>query len=68
MFYSISTSFSALLTNGSNKLQCFITLGWKGLPGTNNPTYYENSYITAAKSLTGLAPAQNKGSPDNPSI
>ncbi len=28
------TSFSSLLTNGQNKLECYITLGWRGLPVT----------------------------------
>jgi len=28
------------LTNGPNKLECYITVSWKGLPGTNTPTYW----------------------------
>ncbi len=29
-----NTPFSSQLTNGSSKLECFITLNWKGLSGT----------------------------------
>jgi hypothetical protein len=28
-----NTSFSSQLTNGLKKLECYITLGWKGLQG-----------------------------------
>jgi hypothetical protein len=28
-----------------------IRLGWRGLPGTNTPAYYDHSQITASKSL-----------------
>ncbi len=34
-----NTSFSSVLTNGPNKLKCYIKLGWKGLPVTNTLTY-----------------------------
>jgi len=30
-----NTPFSLQLTNGSNKIEFYITLGWKGLPETN---------------------------------
>ncbi len=30
-----NTSFSSKLTNGSNKVECYIILGFKDLPGTN---------------------------------
>ncbi len=30
-----NTLFSSQLMNGPNKLECYITPGWKGLPGTN---------------------------------
>ncbi len=26
-------------TNGPNKLECYITLAWKGLPATNTSAY-----------------------------
>ncbi len=29
------TPFSSKLTNGNNKLECYITLSWKGHAGTN---------------------------------
>jgi len=29
--------------NGLNKLDCFISLGWKGLPVTNHPAYWAHS-------------------------
>ncbi len=31
-----------------------IRLGWKGLPGTNAPAFYENSKITDVKSFIKL--------------
>jgi hypothetical protein len=34
-YSSIRTSFSVKLTNGPSELDCYITLGWKGLPGTD---------------------------------
>ncbi len=40
------------LKNGSNKLQCNVTLGWKGLPGTNTLAYYDEATITVVKSFT----------------
>jgi hypothetical protein len=36
------TSF-LVITHGSNKLECYITLGWKGLSGTNSLTYWAHS-------------------------
>ncbi len=41
-----NTSFSSLLTNGSYKLQHYITLGWKGLPGTNTLANWAHSYVS----------------------
>ncbi len=35
-----------------------ITLGWKGLPGTNALAYYEKSELTSVKSFTTLAPCK----------
>jgi hypothetical protein len=32
-------SFHSKLMNGSNKLDCYITLGWKGLPVTDTLAY-----------------------------
>ncbi len=32
----------------------YIIIGWKGLPGTNNPAYYEHCYIADVKGLTKL--------------
>jgi len=40
------TSFSSQLTNGSNKLECYITLGCKGLTGANTLVYLAQSYVT----------------------
>jgi hypothetical protein len=34
--------FYSKLMNGSNKLECYIPLGWKGLPGTNTLAYWVN--------------------------
>jgi hypothetical protein len=36
-----------------------IRLGWKSLPGTNPPAYYENSQLTAIKRFITLALAHN---------
>jgi hypothetical protein len=36
-----------------------IRLGWKNLPGTNALAYYQNSQITAVKSLITLSPLVN---------
>ncbi len=33
-------SFSSQLTNGPNKLECYIRVGKKGLPGTNTLAYW----------------------------
>ncbi len=33
-----------------------IRLGWKGLPGSNAPAYYEKSELTDIKSFITLAP------------
>ncbi len=42
-FYNIDcihkTSLSQSPTNGSNKLDCYIKFGWKGLPVTNCLAY-----------------------------
>ncbi len=38
--------FSSYLTNVSNKLECYITLGWRGLIGTHTRAYWAHSYIT----------------------
>ncbi len=35
-------SLSSFLMNGSKKLECFITLKRKGMPGTNTLAYWTN--------------------------
>jgi hypothetical protein len=37
-----NTIFSSQLTNRPNKLECYLTLGWKGLLSTNKPDYFAN--------------------------
>jgi hypothetical protein len=37
------TLFSSQLTNRHNKLECFITLGWKSLFGANTLAYWTYS-------------------------
>ncbi len=37
-----NTSFSLLSVNGSNKLECYTTLGLKAMSGTNTPTYWSH--------------------------
>ncbi len=31
--------------NGTNSIKCIITLGWKGLPGTNTAAYWDHSKV-----------------------
>jgi hypothetical protein len=38
-----NTSFSPSLTNKPNKLERYITQGWKDLPGTNTLAYWAHS-------------------------
>jgi hypothetical protein len=40
-----NAAFSLQLTNGSNKLECYITLGQKGLPVTNTLAYWAYSKV-----------------------
>jgi hypothetical protein len=40
-----NTSLSSLLTNWPYRLKYYITLGWKGLPGTNTPAYWAHSEV-----------------------
>jgi len=42
--------FSSECTNGSNKLECYIALDWKGLPGTT-PAYWANYKIRGKLSV-----------------
>ncbi len=37
-----NTPFSSQLTNWPNKLECYITQDWKGLPMTNTLTHWSN--------------------------
>ncbi len=32
--------------DGSKKQECYITVGYKGLPGTNTQAYWAHSYVT----------------------
>jgi hypothetical protein len=38
-------SFSSQLTNGPTKPECYITLGWNGLQGTNTLAYWVHSQV-----------------------
>ncbi len=38
-----NTSFSLSLMNGPKRLECYITLGWKGLQGRNTRSYWAYS-------------------------
>ncbi len=40
MFFTSNISFSLQFTNGPNKLECYITLEWKGKPGSNTLAYF----------------------------
>jgi hypothetical protein len=35
--------------NGPNKLECYITLGWTSMPGTNTLGYIIHLYVTKEK-------------------
>jgi hypothetical protein len=41
--YINNTLLSLLLTNGRNKLKCYITLGYKDFTGANNLPYRTHS-------------------------
>jgi len=40
-----NTSLYLKLTNGPLKLECYIALGWKSLPGTNAIAYLGHSQV-----------------------
>ncbi len=42
--WSLSTLYGPY--HGFNELECYIRLGWKGLPRTNNLAYWALSYVT----------------------
>ncbi len=48
-------SYFLKLLNGPNKLQYYITLGWKGLPWTYSLTYLANLLVTKTKSVENTA-------------
>jgi hypothetical protein len=37
---------TSLSSNGTNKLERYITSGWDGLPGKNTPAYWARSPVT----------------------
>jgi len=51
--------FSLLMMYQSNKLECYITLGWKGLPVANALRYLASLSVTREKSFIRLAPGAN---------
>ncbi len=57
-FYSSPmTVFTTLhfLANGPNKLECYIAIGWVGVPGTNTLAFEAHSYVTK-KNVVKTAP------------
>jgi hypothetical protein len=50
------TYFPSYLMNRSTKLECFITLGWKGLSEKNNLTYCASSQVTDKMKCCEYAP------------
>ncbi len=42
----ITLHFSSKLKNGTNKAECYITLGWKALPGINTVAYCARLKVT----------------------
>jgi hypothetical protein len=56
------------LISGANKLDHYISLGWKGLQGTNTLAYWAHSFterkcsvVDMTSAATELLPAQNAG-------
>jgi hypothetical protein len=45
-YYFHKTSFSWWIKMKHNKLECYITSGWKGLQGTNALAYSAHSKVT----------------------
>jgi hypothetical protein len=45
------------LMNGPNKLDHYITLGWKGLPGTITLAYWIHSILESKCSVVDMHPA-----------
>ncbi len=45
-----NTSFSSYLTNGPNKLECYIKLGWKAMPVINTLVF--GAHSEAIKKMT----------------
>jgi len=42
--------------NGPNKLECYITLGWKGLPGANTLAYWTLTLVTKKMNCCDYGP------------
>ncbi len=57
-----STSFSSELMNGSNKIQCYIILGWKDFPWTNTLAYWEHFQAKKKGSLVNTKHFNNTSS------
>ncbi len=52
---SYAPLYARLLASPTN-----IRLGWKVMPGTDAPAYYEKSYLTSVKSFIKFAAANPK--------
>jgi hypothetical protein len=52
-------SFSLQLSNGPNKLECYITLGWKGLKWTNALPNWAHSYVKTKLNVVNTVPGGN---------
>ncbi len=54
-----NTSFSSYLTNRHNRVDCYVTLNWKGLPVTNTLTVHKLriklSFVSTAPEALFLA-------------
>jgi len=50
-----NTSFSQLM-NRTNKLKCYITVIWKGLPGTNTRIYIGKLQVKKKNKFVNTAP------------
>ncbi len=49
-------SFFSQLTNGHNKLECYITLGWKHLPVINTLAYWDHCKLRSELGVVNTVP------------
>jgi hypothetical protein len=60
-----NTPFSLQLMNWPNKLECYITLRWKGLTGRNTLAYWAHFKVTKKKKFCENDPRNLSRKPSN---